>query len=106
MPLSLIVQFSRYNEIHDYSYSTTKTTKAGKMIGHFTQVVWTDSIKTGCGIKSNTENGMTTVYIVCRYNPKGNFVMANVGESFEDARLRVYKDKVLAASGGLIIDSF
>ena len=34
--------------------------------GHFTQMVWKDSCKLGCGY---TEN-----FVVCRYSPQGNFL--------------------------------
>ena len=99
--------YSRYNEIHDYDYSTTNT-KNGKDIGHFTQLVWKASTKLGVGIKLKQEGVKTHVYIVARYLPKGNFVMMNMGESIADARIRVYGENVLAASTGLFafFDSF
>ena len=94
--------YFRYNEILDYDYTTTKTKNPGKAIGHFTQVVWKDSVKVGCGIKIVQDGGTTTVYIVGRYLPGGNFVMLNMGEQYDDGRKRVYGENVLAASGGWI----
>ena len=40
------------------------------MTGHFTQVVWKDSVHVGCGVRLDC-GGMTSV--VCRYNSPGNF---------------------------------
>ncbi|XP_065218604.1 uncharacterized protein LOC135844371 isoform X2 [Planococcus citri] len=40
--------------------------------GHFTQVVWRDTRKVGCGLCSKLDNGMTKVMVTCRYSPKGN----------------------------------
>lgn len=39
--------------------------------GHFTQVVWRDSSELGVGMARN-RNG--EVYVVCNYNPAGNFL--------------------------------
>merc|ERR1712048_1320440 len=80
-----------YDEIKDYSYSTTKPTRRGRMIGHFTQVVWTDSTKMGAGM-AKSRSGW--VYICARYRKKGNFVMMMMGERYSAARRRVYGAKV------------
>ena len=91
--------YSRYNEIFDYDYATTDT-KNGKDIGHFTQLVWKASTMLGVGIRLKTVGIKTEVFIVARYLPKGNFVMANMGESVADARIRVFGENVLPASSG------
>lgn len=39
--------------------------------GHFTQVIWRDSTELGVGMARN-RNG--EVYVVCNYNPAGNFL--------------------------------
>ncbi|KAM7352214.1 uncharacterized protein ACRADG_004848 [Cochliomyia hominivorax] len=56
---------SWYDEIKNYNYS-----KPGfsSQTGHFTQVVWKESIELGVGI--TTLNNMT--FVVCNYNPPGN----------------------------------
>lgn len=58
----------RYAEevLHQYSKEPT-TLKTG----HFTQVVWRDSTELGVGMARN-RNG--EVYVVCNYNPAGNFL--------------------------------
>ena len=43
------------------------------MIGHFTQVVWNNSVEIGCGVAKGTDN---FVYGVCNYSPPGNFIGA------------------------------
>ncbi|KAL3228543.1 Protein PRY1 [Nakaseomyces bracarensis] len=57
-----------YNEIKDYDFSNpvyqAKT-------GHFTQMVWKDSKKVGCAFK--TCGGDLYNYIVCEYDPAGNW---------------------------------
>ena len=40
----------RYNEIKYYNYTTTEPIESGEVVGHFTQVVWKNSVKFGVGI--------------------------------------------------------
>lgn len=40
--------------------------------GHFTQVVWKDSVKLGIGQGKATQNGMQCIYVVGRYDIAGN----------------------------------
>ena len=42
--------------------------------GHFTQVVWKNSITFGIGKAVGKKNGMTCTYIVARYRPAGNYM--------------------------------
>ncbi|XP_022791688.1 uncharacterized protein LOC111330947 [Stylophora pistillata] len=51
--------------------------------GHFTQVVWKDSVKLGIGQGKATQNGMQCIYVVGRYDIAGNMM----GE-FQDQVLR------------------
>ena len=45
---------------------------AGKVCGHYTQVVWRDSTAIGCArVDCNNGGG---VFITCNYNPPGNYV--------------------------------
>jgi len=78
-----------YMEINDYDYATNdrKATSPGKVIGHFTQVVWKGSTEVGAGIaygkrieKVTNADGVeeekvyNAVYIVGRYKPDGNII--------------------------------
>jgi glioma pathogenesis-related protein 2 len=64
---------SWYDEVALYSY---KNPGFSHETGHFTQIVWKDSTKMGCG----AAKGVATLqgrqynafYIVCQYNPPGN----------------------------------
>ncbi|NJN72120.1 MAG: hypothetical protein HC799_04535 [Limnothrix sp. RL_2_0] len=58
------------NEVHDYDYASNSCA-AGKVCGHYTQVVWKNSTKIGCGM-ARTADGKEVW--VCNYDPKGNFV--------------------------------
>ena len=56
-----------YDEVYDPGYNFNNPgTSSGT--GHFTQVVWKDSCRVGCGIA-----GFGEQYVVCRYDPPGNF---------------------------------
>lgn len=66
------------NEKADYDY-TTNTCAAGKVCGHYTQVVWADSVEIGCGMKicdtnSPFKNFPHWQIWVCDYAPPGNYV--------------------------------
>jgi pathogenesis-related protein 1 len=63
-----------------YDYATN-TCESGKVCGHYTQVVWRDSIQLGCGMTNCTKNNPFTadgsgnwVLWVCNYSPPGNYV--------------------------------
>ena len=52
---------------------------SGHQVGHYTQLMWTDTTKVGCGKAFSEEkiyfNGVENVqveYVVCRYAPWGN----------------------------------
>lgn len=46
------------------------TSKTGNWAdsGHYTQVIWNDTVSVGCGMASDGTND----YLVCRYSPAGN----------------------------------
>lgn len=52
-----------------YNYNSN-TCQAGKVCGHYTQVVWRNSVRLGCArVKCN--NGW--YFITCNYDPPGNW---------------------------------
>ncbi|CAH8384558.1 unnamed protein product [Eruca vesicaria subsp. sativa] len=53
----------------DYDYSSN-TCAWNEVCGHYTQVVWRDSVKLGCA-KVRCSNGNT--FITCNYDPPGNY---------------------------------
>lgn len=55
----------------DYTYESN-TCAPGKVCGHFTQVVWRDTTKVGCGRATCTAEDMINTVWVCRYSPTGN----------------------------------
>lgn len=54
-----------------YTYSTN-TCAAGKVCGHYTQVVWQNSVRLGCARVTCNNGGGT--FIICSYDPPGNYV--------------------------------
>jgi pathogenesis-related protein 1 len=54
----------------DYHYSTNTCTP-GKVCGHYTQVVWRATTDVGCASALCSDN---SIYIICSYNPPGNYV--------------------------------
>ena len=40
------------------------------VVGHYTQVVWTSSVRLGCGISGLPSGG---TMVVCQYGPGGNY---------------------------------
>ncbi|KAA0031383.1 hypothetical protein IC582_000159 [Cucumis melo] len=59
------------NEKQYYDYNTNSCA-SGKVCGHYTQVVWKNSVRLGCAkVKCRNKGG---VFIVCNYDPRGNIV--------------------------------
>ncbi|XP_021300220.1 pathogenesis-related protein 1-like [Herrania umbratica] len=58
------------DEKANYDYASN-TCAQGKVCGHYTQVVWRNSVRLGCA-KVRCSNGGT--FIGCNYDPPGNFV--------------------------------
>ena len=59
------------SEISDYNYAKNSCT-AGKMCGHYTQMVWRTTQKVGCAV-AVCEDTQQQVW-VCQYQPAGNWV--------------------------------
>ena len=57
-----------YDEIKQHTFGVEPKTTG---TGHFTQVVWKDSLNLGVGMCKNSKN---QVFVVCNYDPPGNFV--------------------------------
>ena len=61
-----------YNEQSNYDYSSNLC-NYGSVCGHFTQMIWKNTKKIGCGQSTRKKGSMTTVYWVCQYDPPGNY---------------------------------
>lgn len=66
------------SEVEFYDYETNSC-EPNEMCGHYTQVVWADSLRLGCGVATCTENSPfggneTWQNWVCNYDPPGNWV--------------------------------
>lgn len=55
-------------QYYDYSANTCQS---GEQCGHYTQVVWRNSVNLGCA-RVQCDNGAW--FITCNYNPPGNYV--------------------------------
>ncbi len=61
----------------DYNYATNSCA-AGKQCGHYTQLVWRNTTRVGCGVRICTTGSpfptfATWEYWVCNYAPPGNY---------------------------------
>lgn len=65
---SMAVQFWLYERL-DYDYNENECIK---MCGHYSQIVWANSERVGCG-RALCSNGWGYI-IVCNYDPPGNVV--------------------------------
>ncbi|MEO1127007.1 MAG: S-layer homology domain-containing protein [Cyanobacteria bacterium J06639_16] len=45
----------------------------GGVIGHYTQIVWRDTTEVGCGVAIGSYQGFDATFLVCQYNPPGNY---------------------------------
>ena len=60
-----------YNEKSKYAYPTPVA--PGGTYLHYTQMVWRDTRRIGCGKASSPKYWPTNIVVVCRYSPAGNF---------------------------------
>ncbi|XP_037698332.1 peptidase inhibitor 16-like isoform X2 [Choloepus didactylus] len=64
-----------YNERHFYDFKK-KTCQKGKICGHYTQIIWANTNKIGCGKyfceKLQNINKINMYLLVCNYLPPGN----------------------------------
>lgn len=74
--LNLIIQ-SWYDEEKYYNH-TTKTCIAGKVCGHYTQIIWKNSKLLGCASAQYTKGSFKGGYVtLCKYYPYGNIIGKN-----------------------------
>ncbi|KAF8568209.1 hypothetical protein P879_04893 [Paragonimus westermani] len=73
-------------EEHNYYNYWTNECRRGKVCGHYTQLIWANTLKVGCGIKKCRKSRMPFGYsVVCNYGPAGNFFGEFPYETSEEA---------------------
>ncbi|XP_047984121.1 scoloptoxin SSD976-like [Leguminivora glycinivorella] len=67
---------SWFEEYKDYTYSPMKGSDftGKKQIGHYTQMVWSDSTHVGCAVAQNHDGHWNKFTVVCNYGPAGNWM--------------------------------
>jgi len=68
-----LTDFTRYNEVCNPGYNFQRGGSSSGT-GHFTQVVWKDSVELGIGHAEVKVKGMLCTYTVGRYKPAGNLM--------------------------------
>lgn len=64
-----------YNEVKDFSRNDISPFRFSFPTGHYTQVVWADTNKVGCGFTGyKASNGQYHKLYVCNYGPAGNII--------------------------------
>lgn len=62
-----------YSEIKDYDFDTAQPITPGKLVGHFTAMVWKEVTSAGFGYVLGPENNGQAMYVVVNYYPPPNF---------------------------------
>ncbi|KFK40371.1 hypothetical protein AALP_AA3G364900 [Arabis alpina] len=59
-------------EKENYDYDTNTCGGADGVCGHYTQIVWRDSVRLGCGsVRCNNDE---YIWVICSYDPPGNYI--------------------------------
>jgi uncharacterized protein YkwD len=62
-----------YDEVSYYNYWFNSCRRPeGLSCGHFTQVVWANTERVGCGVKICEDRNLTHTLVMCNYDPAGN----------------------------------
>ena len=67
-----------YQEVKDFTSSSIEPFQFSSATGHYTQLVWAESDRVGCGATSYTEGQWFTTLYVCNYGPNGNFIQGQM----------------------------
>uniref|UniRef100_A0A0N8B0Y2 Venom allergen n=1 Tax=Daphnia magna TaxID=35525 RepID=A0A0N8B0Y2_9CRUS len=64
-----------YEEVEEFPNTSARKFEFSVITGHYSQIIWADTNRVGCGFTSFRDNGTfeTNLY-VCNYGPAGNFV--------------------------------
>ena len=73
-PTGAAVADNWYSENKNYDYASGGS-KNGKVVGHFTQLVWNATTQIGCAVAEGSWSGFSPSYFVCcNYFPGGNIL--------------------------------
>jgi pathogenesis-related protein 1 len=76
-PEVVLASWADEREFYDYA---SNSCASGQVCGHYTQVVWADTLRIGCGLAHCAKNipfanmGSKWDLWVCNYDPPGNYV--------------------------------
>ncbi|KAI9560006.1 hypothetical protein GHT06_014016 [Daphnia sinensis] len=64
-----------YEEVVEFPNTSARKFEFSVVTGHYSQIIWADTNRVGCGFTSFRDNGTfeTNLY-VCNYGPAGNFI--------------------------------
>lgn len=83
--------YAWYNEATEFHFKSASISpfQFSKKLGHFTQLVWADTYKIGCGYAYYRQSvrGLTKIY-VCNYGPGGNIIGTSMYEQSPVATCR------------------
>jgi len=63
-----------YDEVSLFSNKKVEPFQFGSDIGHYSQLVWADTDKVGCGATSYKDGRWFATLYTCNYGPNGNFI--------------------------------
>jgi len=69
-----------YEEVTLFSNKQVEPFKFSAAIGHYSQLVWADTDKVGCGITSYQDGKWFATLYTCNYGPNGNFIRGQMYE--------------------------
>ncbi|KAK7873921.1 hypothetical protein R5R35_012935 [Gryllus longicercus] len=63
-----------YNEVAQFDKNSVGSLKGASGTGHYTQVVWANTNRVGCGFSLFQDGNQCKKYYVCNYGPGGNIL--------------------------------
>ncbi|KAJ3177162.1 hypothetical protein HDU87_004654 [Geranomyces variabilis] len=63
-----------FDEKPNYHGERIVVNDAFETYGHYTQLIWGTTTEVGCALGSTNAGGHTSSFIVCKYNPPGNYI--------------------------------
>ena len=63
-----------YDEVEDFSRKHVEPFQFDSDTGHYTQLVWAETDKVGCGATSYRDGKWFATLYTCNYGPGGNFI--------------------------------